>query len=218
VGHAALGAPPRSYRAGRWGFSAAHIGPLLDHGYRVDCSVTPLLAWRDPGAREHGQDFTRAPVHPYFMAWGDPCRPGASELLEVPVTILHTNPLMRRSELLRRLYRRHRKRPVARALNRLFRVAPQWFRPFADMSVDRLCAVYRTAKVLRLPVIQMMFHSSELMAGTSPHNPRARDVDALFARLEAVFAYLARDGVEGSTLGAFAEQYRAASRSTPRSS
>ena len=67
-----LGASPRSYRAGRWGLSAAHIPVLLELGYIVDCSVTPLLSWTDRGARERGQDFSAAPVTPYFMAWGDP--------------------------------------------------------------------------------------------------------------------------------------------------
>jgi hypothetical protein len=205
----ALGAPPRSYRAGRWGLSAAHVGPLLEYGYRVDCSVTPLLAWGDPGAREHGQDFTLAAPHPYVMAWGDPARPGVSGLLEVPVTIVHTNALMRRSPLLRGLYQRHRKKRLARVLNRLFRIAPQWFRPFSDMSLDRLKAVHRTARQLNLPVLQLMFHSSELMAGTSPHNPTAADAEQLYRRLEEIFDYLARQGVESVTLGAFAERYRA---------
>ncbi len=51
-----LGAPPRSYRAGRWGLSAAHIPILLQCGYIVDCSVTPLLDGVDSVAREGGQD------------------------------------------------------------------------------------------------------------------------------------------------------------------
>ncbi len=212
---AKLGAPPRSYRAGRWGFSAAHIAPLLDEGYQVDASVTPLVDWRDPGARERGQDYTRAPVCPYFMAWSDPSRPGASDLLEVPVTIVHTNALMRRSALLRTLYRRHRKARLVRALNRVFQIAPQWFRPFADMSVARLEAVYRTARRLRLPVIQMMFHSSELMPGASPHNPTPADVERLYERLDSLFDRLARDGVRGVTLGAFAARYREESGCRP---
>ena len=158
-----LGTAPRSYRAGRWGLSAAHIPVLLEFGYIVDCSVTPLLSWTDRGARERGQDFSEAPVRPYFMAWGDPAREGASGLLEVPVTILHTNGVMRRSPLLRSAYRRYRKTRSSRVLNRFFRVAPQWFRPFSDMTVARLKNVFDTARQLDLPVIEMMFHSSELM-------------------------------------------------------
>jgi hypothetical protein len=203
-----LGAPPRSYRAGRWGLSAAHIPLLLQFGYIVDCSVTPLLSWGDPGARERGQDFSEAPATPYFMAWGDPAREGASGLLEIPVTILYTNALMRRSLLLRAAYHRYRKTRSARLLNRMFSIAPQWFRPFSDMSVARLNAVYDTARRLELPVIEMMFHSSELMPNGSPHNPTAESVDRLYQRLDQVFARLAKRRAEGITLSAFAEPLR----------
>jgi hypothetical protein len=203
-----LGRPPRSYRAGRWGLSAAHIAVLLQLGYIVDCSVTPLVSWGDPGARERGQDFREAPVKPYFVAWGDPAREGSSGLLEVPVTILYTNSSMRGSPLLCAAYRRHRKTRAARLLNRMFWIAPQWFRPFSDMSVARLKAVYETARELELPVIEMMFHSSELMPKGSPHNPTAESVERLYQRLEQILAYLAEQRVEGITLSAFAEPLR----------
>lgn len=203
-----LGVPPLGYRAGRWGLSAAHIPVLLERGFAVDCSVTPSLSWVDPGARERGQDFSDAPVKPYFMAWGDPAREGESGLLEVPVTILYTNAWMRRSPLLRAAYRRGRKTRAARLLNRMFTIAPQWFRPFSDMTVSRLRAVHDTARRLDLPVIEMMFHSSELMPGGSPHNPTAESVEELYRRFEGIFAYLAGQGVEGITLSAFAGPWR----------
>jgi hypothetical protein len=203
-----LGRAPRSYRAGRWGLSAAHIPVLLELGYLADCSVTPLVNWIDPGARERGQDFSIAQVRPYFMAWGDPAREGASGLLEVPVTILNTNRWMRRSPMLRAVYHRYRKTAVARACNRAFLVAPRWFRPFSDMSVDRLRAVFDTARELELPVIEMMFHSSELMPNGSPHNLTNASVDDLYARLDQTFAFLAREGVTGVTLGDYAEAVR----------
>jgi hypothetical protein len=206
---AKLGHAPRSYRAGRWGLSAAHLPVLLQLGYTVDCSVTPLVDWRDPGARERGQDFSSAPVKPYYMAWGDPAREGASGLLEVPVTILCTNGTMRRSPALRALYSRYRRTSIARALNRALLVAPRWFRPFSDMTVDRMRAVYDTARALDLPVIEMMFHSSELMPNGSPHNLTDAAVDDLFARLEGTFAFLKAAGVTGVTLGDYAESVRA---------
>lgn len=202
------GARPTSYRAGRWGLSAAHTGVLLELGYLVDCSVTPLLSWEDAGARERGQDFREAPVRPYYVAWGDPAREGASSLVEVPVTILYTNALVRRLPMLAGLYRRSRKTRLAKGVNRLFRVAPQWFRPFQDMTANRLLDVYRTARSLGLPAIQMAFHSSELMPGGSPHNPTETDVSHLLTKLDAVFGGLRRDGVTGTTLSAFAESYR----------
>jgi len=203
-----LGVPPRSYRSGRWGLSAAHIPALLQCGYTVDCSVTPSLSWIDRGARDRGQDFSEAPLAPYFMAWGDPARPGASPLLEVPVTIVHTNWLMRRSPLLQAAYRRHRKTSVARTLNRLLGIAPRWFRPFSDMSVSRLRGVYDTARTLGLPAVEMMFHSSELMPNGSPHNTTEDAVERLYERFEGIFDYMKEQGTEGTTLSAFADSMR----------
>jgi hypothetical protein len=202
-----LGERPTSYRAGRWGLSAAHIPVLLELGYIVDCSVTPLLSWSDAGARERGQDFSQAPVRPYFMSWGDPAREGVSGLLEVPVTILCTNTLMERSPLLRAVYQRYRKTWPARFLNRTFLIAPRWFRPFSDMSVERLKAVHETAQRLQLPAVEMMFHSSELMPNGSPHNTTADAVEHLYARLEAIFEYLAQRGTTGVTLSGFAQKF-----------
>jgi len=212
-----VGRRPRSYRAGRWGLSAAHIPVLLELGYLADCSVTPSLNWTDPGARERGQDFSIAHARPYFMAWGDPARPGASGLLEVPVTILHPNGWMRRSAALRAVYSRYRKTALARAFNRHFLVAPRWFRPFSDMSVDRMRAVFDAARALDLPVLEMMFHSSELMPNGSPHNLTHASVDDLYARLDQTFAFLAREGVTGITLGDYAESvHRTPSAAIPR--
>lgn len=206
-----LGRSPQSYRAGRWGLSAAHIPVLLQLGYIVDCSVTPLMNWGDAGARERGQNFSEAPVEPYYLAWGDPARRGTSRLLEVPVTILYVNGVMRGSPFLRAAHRRFRKTLPARLLNRVFTIAPQWFRPFPDMTVDRLCAVYRTAAHLGLPAIEMMFHSSELMPGGSPHNPTKESVERLYERLDRLFAYLSAEGVQGTTLSAFAERVESGS-------
>jgi hypothetical protein len=203
------GKRPTSYRAGRWGFSAAHTEILLDLGYVVDCSVTPLLSWQDAGARERGQDYREAPARPYYIAWGDPGRPGASSLVEVPVTVLQTNGFMRRSPALAEWYRRSRKYAMAKGLNRLFRVAPQWFRPFQDMTADRLMDVFHTARRLDLPIIQMAFHSSELMPGASPHNPAPDDVARLLAKLDEVFSRLARENVTGAMLSVYAAAFRA---------
>ena len=202
------GKQPTSYRAGRWGLSAAHTQILLDLGYVVDCSVTPLLSWQDAGARERGQDYREAPAWPYYAAWGDPGRPGASSLVEVPVTVLQTNGIMRRSAVLTEWYRRSRKHAVAKGLNRLFRVAPQWFRPFQDMTSDRLMEVFRAARRLDLPIIQMAFHSSELMPGASPHSPAQDDVARLLAKLDDVFSRLAGEGVTGTTLSDYAVAFK----------
>ena len=202
------GRPPTSYRAGRWGFSPPQIPILTSLGYEVDCSVTPGVSWRgDRGLRAGGSDFVAAPVEPYEPAANDPCRPGCSGLLEVPVTILHTRRAMRASAWLRQSYRRHRRSWPWRAADRVFRVAPQWLRPYPHMTSERLIAVAETARALGLPVLQMMLHSSELLAGASPYTPTPETVDRLFGRLSRVFAHLAAGGVTGVTLTDFARTH-----------
>ena len=202
---AATGVRPTSYRAGRWGLSTAQIPILLALGYQADCSVTPGISWRgEAGLREGGPDFTTAPAAPYVLADDDLSRPGSSGLLEVPVTIVHTNAFMRSVGAARLWYQRHQRSLPARAANRFWRIAPQWFRPFPDMSADHLLAVYATADRVDLPVIQMMLHSSELLPGGSPSYATEAAVDQLFARLTTVFRRLASAGVTGVTLSEFA--------------
>ena len=205
-----MGARPTSYRAGRWGFSAPQI-PLLEQlGYVADCSVTPGVSWRrDVGLRDGGPDFTVAPVTPYALAAADPCRNGSSGIVEVPVTIVHTNGLMRRFGSARASYRHHRRSLAWRAADRFFQVAPQWLRPFPHMTADRLIAVCDTARQLELPVLQMMLHSSELLPGGSPYNDTPAAVDNLHDRLAAVFRHLAACGTEGATLTGAARDWRA---------
>ena len=208
-----VGQAPTSYRAGRWGFSTAQVALLGILGYLVDCSVTPLVSWeKDRGLKAGGPDFTKAPLVPYLLSKRDICRAGSSELLEVPVTVVHTSRAMRRSRRLRRWFRGHRRSWPARAADRFFRLAPQWFRPYPEMSAARLIAVYETASAAGVPAVEMMLHSSELMPSGSPYNRTPGAVDDLFRRLETTFTHLASRGVEGMTLTDFARFHAAARR------
>ena len=203
-----LGQAPTSYRAGRWGFSPAQVLALVRLGYLVDCSITPLVSWvADIGLRGGGPDFRKAPLAPYGLSQRDVCQAGNSGLLEVPVTILHTSALMRRSHLVRSMFRRHRRSIPMRAADRFLRLAPQWFRPYPGMSAERLITVYEAANAFGLPAVEMMLHSSELMPGASPYNRTPAAVDDLFHRLERTFAHLVSRGVEGMTLTEFARSH-----------
>ncbi len=189
---------PTSYRAGRFGFKSSHVGILLDMGYTVDCSVTPLATWQyQRGAEEPGPDFRRAPAHPYFLDPHDVCRAGDSALLEVPVTIVCAND--GRLKMLRKLIKREDTR-VFRGPCKLLGVKVEWFRPFPYMTVERLKAVYRLAVERRLGVADLMFHSSELMPGGSPYYPTAESIEELYMRLDALFAFVTENGGKGTTL------------------
>src|ERR1043165_7078717 len=80
-----------SHRAGRWGFNETYAHILAEHGYRVDCSVTPHKSWAsqmgDPDGAG-GSDYSGFPDHAYFLDLDDIQRPGQSTLLEVPLTVM----------------------------------------------------------------------------------------------------------------------------------
>jgi hypothetical protein len=75
------------------------------------------------------------------------------------------------------------------------------------MTFERLKAVYKAAVRERLPAIEMMFHSSELMPGGSPYHPDADAVGRLNGKLEQVFGYLRDQGCRATTLTAFARDF-----------
>jgi hypothetical protein len=202
------GTAPTSYRAGRWGFSAEHIDALLDAGYVVDCSVTPLIDRSTyKGVAGFGPDFRTAPVAPYMLDAKDICRPGASKLLEVPVTIVYTHPVMRNSALARRAYDRAEGFRARGLLNRALHLSPSWFRPYPQMNARRLRQVHDVAAKLELPVIEMMLHSSELMPGGSRSYKTADSIERLYHMLRGTFEYLAKRKCTGITLSNFARQW-----------
>jgi len=79
-----------SHRAGRWSFNETYAKILAEHGYLVDCSVTPNVSWKyhfgDP-TKNGGTDYTHFPNNCYFLDLNDISQPGNSSLLEIPVTI-----------------------------------------------------------------------------------------------------------------------------------
>jgi peptidoglycan/xylan/chitin deacetylase (PgdA/CDA1 family) len=77
-----LGVRPTTYRAGRNGFDGRTL-PILERlGYTVDTSVDPLFNER----RKGGMIFDGAPTFPYHPDYEDVRRPGASKILEIPIT------------------------------------------------------------------------------------------------------------------------------------
>lgn len=202
------GRRPVSYRAGRWGFRASHVPVLLDLGYKVDCSVTPLVTWnRQRGVNGFGPDFRAARQEPYFLDQSDVCRPGGSGLLEVPMTIL-----CRREAPLRAINRVFRDEASfgSRAFRKALGLDVEWFRPYPYMTAADLKAVYTLAANRGLPAVTLMFHSSELMPGGSPYNPTPESIEQLYERFESLFEFVtAREG-RGATLREFAQRFAGA--------
>jgi hypothetical protein len=188
----ALGVKMRSHRAGRWAFDARYAEILIEEGYRVDCSVTPLVDWSStlgaPTARG-GTDYSHFPRQPYWLDLDDISRAGGSSLLEVPVTILSF-----RSRHVERLLRMADRLPAKLATTRTFghrvanRISPAavWLRP-TGRNRGRLLSVVDRVLAERSPYAEFMLHSSEFMPGGSPTFPDAASIEALYSDLEALF-------------------------------
>jgi len=177
--------PMVSHRAGRIGMDSRYAAILMDHSYRVDCSVTPGIDWRwargAPGGIG-GTNYAAFPRRPYFLNPVDIAQPAESGLLEVPVTIqptglAHRAPWVNRVPLLRRI------------VNRL---SPEWSWMCPGENGQRgMLRAARGARRNGASHVEFMLHSSELMPGGSPGFRTVRDIELLYARLEAVFSELA---------------------------
>ncbi len=205
---ATFGVPVTSHRAGRWGFDAIYAQLLVDHGYRVDCSVTPDLSWASsPGdpRRGGGPDFTGFPTAPYLLDLEDIRRAGSSPLLELPVTTFR----QRHPSGVERLRRASRRSGLAeRVVNRLFPRA-LWIRPNGRNGRQLPRLVERAASEGRA-YVQFMLHSSEFLPGGSPTFRTARSVERLYADMERLFE-AAAGRTEGHTLAEFHDRWVASS-------
>ncbi|HYT37499.1 MAG TPA: hypothetical protein VEL49_09995 [Ktedonobacteraceae bacterium] len=170
-----------SHRAGRWSFNETYARILVDHGYRVDCSVTPHVSWAsilgDPNGNG-GTDFSRFPDTAYFVDLNDIRRPGGSPLLELPMTIVPPS---------------YQGVPAGR-----FFPSCLWLRP-TRRNRKTLLYILSIARQEQRSYVEFMLHSSELMPGGSPTFPSRESIEALYDALEALFT-AAQDVFEGYTL------------------
>jgi peptidoglycan/xylan/chitin deacetylase (PgdA/CDA1 family) len=173
---------PTSYRSGRFGFAASHVAPLERCGYQVDSSVAPLFCETHKG----GPDFAEAPLSPYSLDYDHPTRPGRSRILELPISCALSRRLPRRAELL--WARAPRPYTTKRVLRALGIVRPIWLRP-SYSSLDDMTALARRLAGDQVPLLNVVFHSSEAIVGGSPYNRTQAQLDAFFSRLEAFLAF-----------------------------
>ncbi|MEI6667377.1 MAG: hypothetical protein WCP29_04410 [Acidobacteriota bacterium] len=193
----AVGERPLSYRSGRFGFSASHVFDLERIGYRVESSVAPLFY----EAHKGGPDFVDAPATPYFLAYDNPTTPGTSNLLEIPVS---AGLSRRMPPVLERLYGRAPSPYMTKRVLRKLGIARLlWLRP-SYSSDDEMCALARRLKRDGVPVLNVIFHSSEIIVGGSPYNRTEAELDAFFDRLGTFLAYAVRElGAIPVTFGEF---------------
>ena len=178
-----IGVRPVSFRAGRWGFDGNSVRLLEKLGYRVDSSVTPFYSWQKDG----GPVFITAPTTPYFPDPNDVCREGTGTLLEVPVTIGLSGPLgYLPKNALRRLVRHG---TLFEWLTRFKLLQTLWLRP-SYTSGKGMVRLSRRILNDDGKILTMMFHSSEIVVGGSPHHRNETELSHFFDQLEEVLSYL----------------------------
>ena len=187
-----FGIPVISHRAGRWGLNGDYARTLARLGYRVDCSVTPMITWQNhPGSPtgNGGPDFRSAPTHAYRLDLDDVNKAGDGPLLELPMTVMEGQ------------------RPLHRTLARLLmgRRGPKIIRLQPDgTNLADLLFIVDTAKRDARPYIQFTLHSSEFMPGGSSSFPTTDSIERLYGHMEALFE-ATRGHFVGRTLKDYAD-------------
>ena len=197
----AVGVRPVSYRSGRFGFSARHVSSLEQQGYRIDSSVTPLFY----EAHKGGPDFVDAPLTPYYLAYDSATRPGTSAVLELPVSAALNRRVPRWLEL---AYGRAPWPYQTKRVLRLARIATvRWLRPSYTPAAD-MKALARQLAARGVPILNLLFHSSEAIVGGSPYNRTDAELEAFFDRLSQVLRYATSElGAEPMTFAEYADRF-----------
>ena len=146
-------------------------------GYVVDCSITPKINWserKDKLSDTRGPDFRGCSVRPFRFPGG---------LLEVPMTILYAGIFRDENGWIAKRFTFMPDGFVKKVLQKLF-FRRKWLRIFPQKREADWKAVYKSAVKNKLPILEFMIHSSELMAGGSPSAKDQQTVDFVFRQLE----------------------------------
>lgn len=205
----AVGVRPVSYRSGRFGFSASHVSSLEQRGYKIESSVTPLFY----EAHKGGPDFVGAPLAPYFLSYDDATRAGTSDLLELPVSAALNRRLPGWVE---RWYGRAPRPYTTKRVLRLARIARmRWLRP-SYSSAEEMIALADDVVRRGSPILNMLFHSSEAIAGGSPYNRTEADLTAFFDRLGRALRHATQTlGAEPMTFAEYRDRFVSMAHGAP---
>jgi hypothetical protein len=206
---------PESYRSGAWALDARIIALLGKYGYKADSSVTPGVSWKVNGR----PSYLEAPMRAYPLGVSDPCIPGDTGILEVPVSIWSPRrwggPVMGSlfggalggalgSVLTMPLAAR--KGVLAPMLRSLRPKAPEWLRP-AFKTLGEMESTAARLEADGAGYLHVMCHSNELWPGTSPYCADRSELDGILSRLDGIFRWALDRGYLPVTLGRYAAMY-----------
>lgn len=199
-----FGKRPLSFRSGRYGFDTNVARYLIENKYVVDSSITPYISWSEQKGVPKGNggpDFINEFPFPYEIKISE------GSLLEIPVTILPTKfPINQNFRLARSYFRYVDNNMIFRIIRRLlFQDQPIWLRPQPATTLNMFEELIKEAERIKLPYLVMIFHSSELMPGSSIYRKDEGSIEKLFELLEAFFNLLKNRRIGSLTLTEAAE-------------
>lgn len=176
-----LNIQPISYRAARYGADLNTIKSLQKLDYKIDSSVTPNIDWSYAGGPNHSSALKQ----PYFISDNDLYKSGNTKLLEVPITI-------------------SKKRfPILPDKWMFYR----WLRPTLMTCFEMKMLVNEYLFNFKNPVLNMMFHSMEIIPGKTPFVRTVFGQTRFLRRLKKIIQYMRKKGFENKTLSSiYAEQ------------
>ena len=189
-----FGYAPTSFRAGRFAAGTNTINSLERLGYLVDSSVTPFIDWNLPEGRAN---FLNASDQPYFPDKQDIVRVGDSKVLEVPVSII-TSRFKKHFQFSNNVKLNKYLDIIANQLSPTY-----WLRPSFQSSQEMLYAIKRIIKkhhTKDIIVLNMMFHSMEIIPNASPYTKTDQDCYLFLRRIEDVLKYCVENNFQFATL------------------
>ena len=187
-----FGQMPKAFRAGRFGAGNNTIPLLEELDYLVDSSVTPYTLW---DYKEGWADFRNSSDQPYYPSYDEITKRGSTKVLEVPVSIV---PLFS-YKLLNQIRNR---------INGSLRSIPYWFYCIwmSPSISDYYRMWYGINKIIgnnghsEAVVVNMMFHSMEVIPGASPAAGTKEEAKVILRRIENVLNLGKKKGFEFVTL------------------
>ena len=172
-----LSTHPYSFRSGRWGMNEAMMRVLRDSGYRVDSSVRPFY-------NDTAFNYQTAKTYPYFPSFENILMHDEEQkdILEIPSSSGFNRAQF---ELLNKFFQLVAQVPKAErlvigSLNKTGLVSKITVTPEAESAKDVIkCMDMIIARGER--VINLFFHSSNLLPGATPYVRTEKDREQLLS-------------------------------------
>lgn len=175
---------PVSHRSGRWAINNEYLNLLKKYGYKIDCSVTPNINWKNSLGETGipGSDYRKCPKKPYMINDG---------ILEVPMTIRKIH-IFRKNKV-------ESLKGFIKEFGHFVLGKKQWVRPDKTFTKEEIIKLIDNCNKNN-EYIMFMIHSSELMPGGSPNFITNSDIEKLYSLIEQIFMYIYSLGYTGTTL------------------